>query len=172
MNDFGREPKRLMKSIKSFLNTTRGIAAKRSRDKYGTAFWLYWRKDDVARALGIEWHMKWELTFSHRNVRAGLYFELNGKTRPILERIEEFMREEIATDMFTWRWKSDSNYVYIYRHRLMNEEALSVGSFEEVESATREKVGAFLDSDYRTIQGYFQCLAADPRRFSAGERST
>ena len=90
MNDFGREPKRLMKSIKSFLNTTRGIAAKRSRDKYGTAFWLYWRKDDVARALGIEWHMKWELTFSHRNVRAGLYFELNGKTRPILERIEEY----------------------------------------------------------------------------------
>ena len=62
--------------------------------------------------------------------------------------------------------------MYIYQHRLVDEETLSAGSFDEVEKATRERVDAFLDSDYRTIQGYFKCLAEDPRRFSAGEKST
>ena len=128
--------------------------------------------EDVAKALGIEWRIKWELAFSHRSVSAGLYFDLSGKSKPIIQRIEEFMRDEIATDILTWKWERNSKYVYIYQHRLVDEDTFSVKSFEEVEKATRERVDAFLDSDYKTIQGYFKCLAEDPRRFSAGEKST
>ena len=51
----------------------------------------------------------------------------------------------------------------------MCEETLSVGSFEELEKATREQVVEFLDSDYKTIQVYFKCLAADPKGFLAAE---
>ena len=53
-------------------------------------FWLSWRMEDVAKALGIEWRIKWELAFSHRSVSAGLYFDLSGKSKPIIQRIEEF----------------------------------------------------------------------------------
>ena len=72
-------------------------------NKYGTEFWLFWRMDEVAKALGIEWRMKWEIAFSHRKVSAGLYVVLTSKTRPVVERIEKFMREmDIATDELIW----------------------------------------------------------------------
>lgn len=171
VNEFVREPKRLRTSIRSFLNAAQGISAESRQDIYGTDFWLSWRMDEVAKALGIEWRMKWELAFSHARVQAGLYFELNRKTRPVVKRIQEFMREEIATDLLTWEWKPGSSYVYIFQHRLVDEETLSAGSFEKVEKATRERVRAFLDSDYKIIQGYFKCLAADPKGFSVGEES-
>ncbi len=161
VSDFGREPKRLGRSIQAFLKTTRGMGTRLLPNKYGTEFWLSWRMDDVAKALGIEWRIRWELAFSYRGVQANLYFELNRKTRPVIERIEKFMREEgVATDKLTWEWQE--NYVYVYRHPLVNEEMLST-PFVEVEKATREKVDEFLESEYRTVQGYFKCLAFGPR---------
>ena len=164
VSDFGREPKRLRTSVKTFLNAARGIEANTANNKFGTAFWLSWRMDEVAKALGIEWRMKWEITFSYREVSVTLYVDLTSKTRPVVERIEKFMRErEIATDELLW--DRGKNHLYIYRHRLVCEETLSVGSFEELEKATREQVVEFLDSDYKTIQGYFKCLAADPKGF-------
>ena len=165
VDDFRREPKRLRTSVKAFLNATRGMKSNIVNNKYGTEFWLFWRMDEVAKALGIEWHMKWEIAFSHRKVSVGLYVDLTSKTRPVVERIEKFMREmDIATDELIW--DKSENYLYIYRHPLVDEEMLSVGSFEEVEKATREKVDGFLDSEYRAIQGYFKCLAADPKGLS------
>ena len=165
VDDFRREPKRLRTSVKAFLNATRGMKSNIVNNKYGTEFWLFWRMDEVAKALGIEWHMKWEIAFSHRKVSVGLYVDLTSKTRPVVERIEKFMREmDIATDELIW--DKSENYLYIYRHPLVDEGMLSVGSFEEVEKATREKVDEFLDSEYRAIQGYFKCLAADPKGLS------
>ena len=156
VSDFGREPKRLGRSIQAFLRATREIKAKLLPDKYGTDFWLSWRMDDVATALGIDWRIRWEIALSHRRVCANLYFELNSKTRPVIERIEKFMREEhVATDKLVWEWQE--NYVYVYRHPLVDEEVLS-GPFEEVERTTRERVNAFLEAEYKTVQGYFKCL--------------
>ena len=66
------------------------------------------------------------------------------------------MREEhVATDKLVWEWQE--NYVYVYRHPLVDEEVLS-GPFEEVERTTRETVNAFLEAEYKTVQGYFKCL--------------
>ena len=179
VKDFGREPRRLMTSIRSFLNATRKIEARPAPNKYGTAFWLHWRMDDVAKALGIEWRLKWELESSYRKVSVSLYFDLDRKTRPVIKRIENFMKDKliamkdqlIAKDKLIWEWHS--NYVYVYRHLLMDEEMLS-RPFEDVDQTVREKLKEFLDSDYRTIQDYFKCLAFDPRAAVPGdpERTT
>ena len=75
-----------------------------TKNTTGTEFWLYWKWDKVAAALGVpDWRIKWCVTCTYRGVTVSLYFyqPRSEKAEPILEDVKRFMRNHYCPTSFS-----------------------------------------------------------------------
>ena len=164
VQEFQREPALLRSRVKEFL-TRRGIKTEPQNNTTRTEFWLYWRWDEVAGALGVpDGRIKWCMTFTYRAVTVSLYFyQPNRVTDPILDQVKQFMRNTPVDRQATQKYPmTEGGYFTVYERSFLDEEKLANTRASEVEERVLEFLQDFLDSDksdYRTIQDYFDCLA-------------
>lgn len=167
VREFQREPEVLRSRVREFL-TRRGIKTEPKNNTTKTEFWLYWRWDKAAAALGVpDWRIRWCMTFTYRAVLVSLYFhQLNRKTDPILDEVKNFMRKTPVDRQATQRYPMmEGDWFTVYERILLSEEMFANTRASEVEERVLEMLQEFLDSDesdYRRIEDYFDCLAFRP----------
>ena len=170
-----REPALLRSRVREFL-TRRGIKTEPQNNTTKTEFWLYWRWDQAAAALGVSgWRIKWCMTFTYCAVTVSLYFyQPNGKTDPILDDVKSFMRKTPVDRQATQKYPMTGvDYFKVYERSFLSEEMFTNTRASEVEERVLEMLQDFLDSDesdYRTIWDYFDCLAFKPIAAATVER--
>ena len=109
----------------------------------------------------------WSLIFGHRGVSVSLEFRFSKESRPGIDRITKFMKENPidaspeGADKYLMqiRWGS---YFIVYEHALMTDEELSATPVSKTAEVTLRRMAAFLDRDFRRIETYLRCLAFDP----------
>lgn len=167
VQEFQREPALLRTRVREFL-ARRGIKTEPQNNNTKTEFWLYWRWDKTAAALGVpDWRIKWCMTFTYRTVTVSLYFyQPNRKTDPVLDEVKSFMRSTPVDRQETRKYPmTEGDYFTVYERPLLDERVLVHTRASEVEERVLEVLQDFLDSDesdYRRIQDYFECLTFRP----------
>ena len=156
------EPKILRSEVREFLRSREVKTRVAQGRPQATDFWLIWRMDAIEGSSGIEEVLEWSLTFTYDKVSAELFVHLDTKkTGLLVDRIQRFMRQmDIGSDKLVW--KKYGRYIHIYERVLVPRETLARKPYEKIKQITLDKVGRFLDSDYRTIGQLFKCLAFNP----------
>ena len=176
VKDFRRQPEQLRLATRELLKT-KGYKTILSADRARTEFWLYWEDSvDVEKSLGLSSCLRWGMGFWRRKVTVVFCLyqwpkkfgdERHQRMQALLEQLKNFISstpvDRQPGDKYPMRDSGD--YFYVYDRELVTDEELSGMSPSEAKEVVRERLEKFLsadDSDYRRIQGYFECLAFKP----------
>ena len=176
VKDFRRQPEQLRLATRELLKT-KGYKTILGADRARTEFWLYWEDSvDVEKSLGLSSCLRWGMGFWRRKVTVVFCLyqwpkksgdERHHRMQALLEQLKNFISstpvERQPGDKYPMRDSGD--YFYVYDRELVTDEELSGMSPSKAKEVVRERLEKFLtadDSDYRRIQGYFECLAFKP----------
>ncbi len=163
VNDFRQEHLRLSSAVRSFLK-------RKGFQTWGRGGFLYFRNlatDKTRESLNLPWWQgRWTMGFAPRWVNLSLEFGLGKGTRPVVDRIARFMKDNpIDTSpegRAKYPVKHRSGHLIAYAHTLVTDEELMATPAAEIENVALEKMTAFLDLDFTRVETYLKCLAFDP----------
>ena len=136
-------------------------------------YWLNWSNTDLAdmaRRLGCgDFALAWGMTFTHHEIRAGFYlYQEEPEEQPSLDRIKQFLNvtpiNRRMPDEYVMR-DNGFGWYQVYDMEVLSRDELAGISGHEVNDEVLGRLEDVMRSDeseYRRIEGYFQCLAFTP----------
>ena len=168
VSDFRQQPEQLRSAVETFLRG-KGFQTRKNTPPGGRWFFLYfWNAstEDTRKSANTSFP-GWSLTLGHREVSVSLEFRLSKESRPGIDRITKFMKENPidaspeGADKYPMRIRWGS-YFIVYDHALMTDQELSATPVSKTAEVTLRRMAAFLEQDFTRIETYLRCLAFDP----------